>query len=105
MEASISQVVHDFGQKLAMTTGSFVDAVNQTLNKLLAGPFHATMGFVRDAQGRRTDIFGSVIYRTSQSQPMLEPPNFDADSVACVIDVDESLEVENIILPKNWTRG
>jgi hypothetical protein len=85
MEASISQVVHDAGQKLA-----------ETLNQLLVWPFRATNGFARDAEGQKTDIFGTLVYTVSQSQPTPEPSNFNTDNVACVIDVDESLNVEKL---------
>jgi len=95
-EASISKVVHDAGQKLAVSTGSLAGALNQTLNQLLTWPFRITKGFARDAEGQKTDIFGTVIYTNSQSQPTLEPSNFDADNVACVIDVDESLDIEKL---------
>ena len=96
MEASISQVVHDAGQKLAVSTGSLADALNQTLNQLLVWPFRATNGFARDAEGQKTDIFGTLVYTVSQSQPTPEPSNFNTDNVACVIDVDESLDVEKL---------
>lgn len=96
MEASISQVVHDAGQKLAVSTGSLADALNQTLNQLLAWPFRATNGFARDAEGQKTDIFGTLVYTVSQSQPAPEPSNFNTDNVACVIDVHESLNVEKL---------
>lgn len=96
MEASISQVVHDAGQKLAVSTDSLAGALNQTLNQLLVWPFRATKGFARDAEGQKTDIFGTLIYTVSQSQPTPEPSNFNADNVACVIDVDESLDVEKL---------
>lgn len=95
-EASISQVVHDAGQKLAVSIDSLADALNQTLNQLLTWPFRATKGFARDAEGQKMVIFGTVIYAASQSQPTPEPSNFDADNVACVIDVDESLDVEKL---------
>ncbi|NVM22506.1 MAG: hypothetical protein HWN68_12090 [Desulfobacterales bacterium] len=96
MEASISQVVHDAGQKLAVSTGSLADALNQTLNQLLVWPFRATKGFARDTEGQKTDIFGTLIYTVSQSQPTPERLNFNTDNVACVIDVDESLGVEQL---------
>jgi hypothetical protein len=96
MEASISQVVHDAGQKLAASTGSLVDALNQTLNQLLGWPFRAAAGFARDAEGQKTDIFGTLIYTVSQSQPPPEPSNVNADNLACVIDVAESIDVEQL---------
>lgn len=95
-EASISQVIQDAGQKLAVSTGSIADALNQTLNQLLTWPFQATKGFARDAEGQKSDIFGTVINAASQSQRTPEPSNLDADNVACVIDVDECLDVEKL---------
>lgn len=96
MEASISQVVHDAGQKLAVSTGNLSDTLNQTLNQLLVWPFRATKGFVRDAEGQQTDVFGTLIYTVSGSQSTPEPSDFNADNVACVIDVDECLDVEKL---------
>jgi hypothetical protein len=96
METSISQIVYDAGQKLAVSTGNLADALNQTLNQLLMWPFGATKGFVRDGEGQTTDIFGTLIYTVSQSQPTQELSSFNADNVACVIDVDESLDVEKL---------
>lgn len=95
-EVSISQVVYEAGQKLAVSTGRLADALNETLNQLLTWPFRATKGFARDAEGQKTDIFSTIIYTISQSQPTPEPSNFDADNVACVIDIDESLDVEKL---------
>lgn len=96
MVASISQVVHDAGQKLAVSTGSLADALNETLNQLLVWPFRATKGFARDAEGQKTDIFGALIYTVSQSKSTPAPPNFNIDNVACVIDVNASLDVEQL---------
>ena len=96
MEASISKVVHDAGQKLAVSTGSLADALNQTLNQLLGWPFRAATGFARDVEGQKTDIFGTLIYTVSQSQPIPEPLNVNADNLACVIDVAESMDVEQL---------
>lgn len=79
-----------------MSSGRLADALNETLNQLLRWPFRATRAFVTDAEGQKTDIFGTVIYTASQPQLTPEPSNFDADNVACVIDVDESLDVEKL---------
>ena len=96
MEASISKIVHDAGQKLAESTGILADEMNQILNQLLGWPFRATVGLVRDAKGQSTDTFGTLIYTASQSTP--EPSNFNADNVACVIDVHESVDLEKLII-------
>src|SRR3989338_984278 len=96
METSISQVVQDAGQKLAVSTGNLADILNQTLNQLLVWPFRAAKGFARDVEGQRTDIFGTLIFTVSQSQPTPEPSDFNADNVACVIDVYENLDIEKL---------
>ena len=49
MEASISKAVYDAGQKLAVSTGSLADALNQTLNQFLVWPFRATKGSAIDS--------------------------------------------------------
>ena len=96
MEASISQLVYDVGQKLVASTGSLPDALNETLNQLLGWPFRAARGFARDGEGQKTDIFGTLVYTASQSQPPSETANVNADNLACVIDVTESMGVEQL---------
>ena len=96
MEASISKIVHDAGQKFAASTDSLADALNQTLNQLVGWPFRAATGFVRDSEGQKTDIFGTLIYTVTQSQPCTEPANFNADNAACVIDINESIDLERL---------
>lgn len=96
MEASISQLVYDVGQKLVASTGSLADALNETLNQLLGWPFRAARGFARDREGQKTDIFGTLVYSASQSQPPSETANVNADNLACVIDVTESMGVEQL---------
>lgn len=97
MEASISQIVYDAGQKLAESkTGSLADALNRTLNQLLASPFQSSKGYVIDADGQKTEIFSTLIYTVSESQLATESSNFNADNVACVVDVHEILDVEKL---------
>jgi len=96
VEVPISQVVYNAGQKLVASNGSLADALNRTLNQLLGWPFRAIKGFARNAEGQKTDIFGTLIYTVSQSQPTPEPSNFNTDNVACVIDVAESMDVEKL---------
>lgn len=96
METSISKIVHDAGQKFAASTDSLADALNQTLNQLMGWPFRAGTGFVRDSEGQKTDIFGTLIYTITQSQPFTESANFNADNAACVIDVNERIDLERL---------
>jgi len=96
MKDSISQVVYNAGQKLAASTGSLADALNETLNQLLGWPFRAARGFARDGEGQKTEVFGTLVYTISQSQPPSETMNFNADNLACVIDVAENMDVEQL---------
>jgi hypothetical protein len=96
MEPSISQIFHDAGQKLAASTGSLADALNQTLNQSLGWPFRAGTGFARDAEGHKTDLFGTLIYAVAPSQSTAEHTEVNADNLACVIDVAESMDVEQL---------
>jgi hypothetical protein len=96
MEDSISQVVYDAGQRLTASTGSLADGLNKTLNQLLRWPFRAATGFASDAEGQKTDIFGTLICTISQSQPTPEPSRVNSDNLACVIDVAESMDVQHL---------
>ncbi|RJQ44551.1 MAG: hypothetical protein C4538_09975 [Nitrospiraceae bacterium] len=96
MEVSISQAIYGLGQKLAESTSNVTDALNQILNELLVWPIRATKGYVIDAEGQKTELFGSLIHIVTQSQSTPEPLNFNADNVACVVDVRENLDVETL---------
>lgn len=93
METPISQVLYEAGQKIATSSESLADALNETLNQLLPWPFHATKGSVRDAGGQTTNGFATVI-QTTTSQSDTDDEIINADNVACVIDVVESIGVE-----------
>jgi len=94
-QPSISQVVQSAGQELAASTGGFADVLNETLNRLLVWPAHASRGVVRGAEGQETGVFGTIIHGSSyQGKPRPQSSDYDADSVACVIDVNESLDTE-----------
>lgn len=95
METPIAQNVFNAGQKLAESTGSLADALNHTMNQLLAWPYRAVKGYIRDTEGQKTDNLGTII-TVSQSQPTTEAVYFNADNVACVIDVCESMDVEKM---------
>lgn len=96
MEDSISQVVHEAGKKISEMTDCLADTLNQTLNHLLSQPFYATEGFAVDAEGQKSDIFSTIIYTSSQAQPTLETLNCDADNLACVINIDENLDIDKL---------
>jgi hypothetical protein len=96
MEASISKIVYEDGQKLAASTESLSDALKMALNQLVGWPFQASSGFVSDSEGQMTDEFGTLIYTVTQLQPSTKPPRFNANNVACVIDIYENIDLERL---------
>lgn len=96
MEASISKIVYEDGQKLAASTESLADALNKTLKQLVEWPFQVAKGFVWDSEGQKTDVFGTLIYTVTQSQLCTESTSFNTDNVACVIDVYENIDLEGL---------
>jgi hypothetical protein len=96
MESSISQTVYDVGQKIATSTGDLASELNQALNQLLGWPFRARTGFAQDADGRKTEVFGTLIYTESEVQSAQETLALDADNLACVIDVIDNLSIEKL---------
>jgi hypothetical protein len=95
-EISISEVVRAAGQELITSTGNFADGLNGTLNRLLTRPYEAGKACVTDAEGQRTEVFDSVIYLASQSQTTPGHLSLLADNVACVINVDDTLDAEKL---------
>ncbi len=96
MGASISKIVYEAGQKLAATTESLSDAMKNNLHQLVGWPFQAASGFVLDSEGQRTDVFGTLIYTITQSQDSTKPDSFNANNVACVIDIYENIDLERL---------
>ena len=96
MEISLSQEVHEAGQKLAGATGNLADALNEILNQFLEWPFRASHGVAIDAEGHETAVFGTLIHTISQAQSASEPPRFHTDNVAGVIDVNETLDIPEL---------
>ena len=96
MEDSISKIVYDAGQKLAESTGTIADEMNQILNQLLGLSFQAAMVAVRDVEGQSTATFGTVICTSSLSKTTPDSSEFSADNTACVIDINESLDLEKL---------
>jgi hypothetical protein len=95
-EISISEVVHAAGQELITSTGGLADGLNATLNRLLTGPYEASKACVSDAEGQKTEVLDSVIHLASQSQTTPERLSLLADNVACVINVDNTLDAEKL---------
>ncbi len=96
MKSNLSKIVYEAGQRLVASNSDLAEALNNNLNQLLKWPFRAATGFIEDFEGQKTDVFGTLIYTTSQSQPLTDSANYKADNVACVIDVYRSINVEQL---------
>ena len=94
MNSSLAQQFYDAGQELAAASGTGIAVVlNQILNRSLGWPFRAASGSAVDAGGQRTPTFGTVIYTVSNKESGPEPVEIDSDSLACVVDISETLDV------------
>jgi hypothetical protein len=93
MYSSISKLFYDAGQELAAASGTGIAAVlNQILNRSLAWPFRAATGRAVDLQGQKTEPFGTLVYTTSSKDSPEEPAEIPADTLACVVDISETLD-------------
>ena len=95
-EMALSEEIHEAGQEVRSATGAAVNSVlNRILNRFLGWPFRAAPGFATDRESKKTDTFGSVIYSTSDTEGDLAGPvDVPADALAAVIDVCESMDLE-----------
>lgn len=100
---SVSTLVHEAGQRLASTADSsqLSYALNETLRNLLTWPFSAAPGFATSG-GEKTDRFGSLIYVSSGSPSPDEVVEIRSDNLACVIDVNDRLDLS--ILRSSYER-
>jgi hypothetical protein len=93
---ALSEEIREAGQEVRSATGADVDStLNRILNRFLGWPFRAARGFATDRESKKTDTFGSVIYSTSDSGGDLTGSvEVPADALAAVIDVCESMDLE-----------
>jgi hypothetical protein len=95
----ISSQVCEAGKELTRLAQTLdqriVQALPKALNKFLAWPFRASGGFGIDASGRKTMSFDTIVY-TARGGNFAEPVEVPADSLACVIDVTEEIDLEGL---------
>jgi hypothetical protein len=84
------------GKRLVLRlTPVATSVLNRILNRFLGWPFRAAPGFATDRESNKTDTFGSVIYTTSDmGAGPAGPVDVPADALAAVIDVYESMDLE-----------
>jgi hypothetical protein len=91
----VSKEVYDEGQQLALASSSTIaDELNRVLNRFLKWPLKAATGYATDPDGQGTDRFGTIIYTTSPTSPETGEVHVPADSLTCVIDVNERIDLE-----------
>jgi len=96
LEISISEAVHAAGQELAASTTGLADGLNQALNRFLGRAYEASKACVADAEGQKTEVFDSVIHLASPSQTTPQRLTLPADNVACVINLDDTLDADKL---------
>ncbi len=94
---TIAEAVVELGRKALAAEGSLVEALNEALQTLLGWPFCIRSGVVVDADGNHTDAFGSVVYTASSGHGSSDSAApIEADRVACVMDVSETLDLPSL---------
>jgi hypothetical protein len=93
---SISQEVQEAGREVAAASGAVVaDMLNSRIGRFLGWPYKMTSGSVADRDGNKTEAFASIVYAARDGSAVPDPGAIAADTVAAVIDVSESLELES----------
>jgi hypothetical protein len=94
VDTSLAQQFYDEGKKLACASGSGIaTTLNEILNRYLSWPFRAATGAAVDLDSLKTPTFGTLIYTASGPDSAAEPVEISADSLACVVDVSESVDL------------
>src|SRR5258708_258541 len=95
----VSSQVREAGKELTRLAHtldqSIVQALPKALNNFLPWPFRATAGFGIDASGLESKSFDTVVYATTGGN-FVETSEVPADSLACVIDVAENIDLEEL---------
>jgi hypothetical protein len=96
VDVSLSQAFVEAGAEILSSSRGVKDALNQVLNQRLPWPFRAISASLRDAEGRESDVFGTVIRAGASNSEEATAFPVSVDNAACVIDVNESLNVESL---------
>lgn len=99
-------MITNISEKLYNTNTLLIDmpatdlsvTLNQTLNNLLSLPLAASSGLMIDSTNQKTDVFGSLIYTQSVETTEDDPNEISADKIACVIDIADTMTLENLRL-------
>jgi hypothetical protein len=97
---SISENVRKAGQYLSspQTSAELFHALNNALREFIGWPFKVESGLAGDSEGNKTDEFGTLIYAGSETATSDGRVELKADGLACVIDVYESMGLQDFRL-------
>jgi len=99
MQDSVSQEIHKAAQALLKAVyipgANIAVCLNSTLNQFLTWPFRAGSVRIIDSEGESI-TFDTVIYTSSAKQSEKQPPEVEADAVACVVHIVGSLGPEEL---------
>ena len=92
---TLSQEVNDVGQEVAVAAGPALRGIlNSGIGRFLGWPYKTASGCVADRQGNKTEVFASVVYVAPEGSAAPAPQAIPADTVAAVIDVSKSMDLE-----------
>lgn len=99
MQSSASQEIHKAAQALLQAVyipgTNIAVSLNSTLNQFLTWPFRAGSVHIIDSEGKSI-TFETAIYTRSATQSENQPPEIDADGVACGVHIVQSLGPEEL---------
>jgi len=99
MQGSVSQEIHKAAQALLQAVhipGANIGvSLNSTLNQFLTWPFGAGSVRIIDSEGKSM-TFETAIYTRSATQSENQPPEIEADAVACGVHIVQSLGPEEL---------
>ncbi len=97
---SIAENVRKAGQALyaPQTAVEIPHALNNALREFIGWPYRVESGLASDSEGNKTDEFGTLVYSGSQSTSSDGCVEVQADGLACVIDVSDSMGVQDFRL-------
>ena len=92
------QIAHAGEQIIAAPAQGIADELNRQLNQILGWPFRAAIGTAFDREELATAPFGTLIFTRVQGEenPDGQAVNIDADRLACVIDVTQTLDLDGL---------
>lgn len=99
MTPSIAQAIANSEDLLRRThrqRGNTREAFNNILSTYIDWPYQIRSASATDIDGRKTDIFPTLIYTATEKEPSPEPVSISAESLACAIEVVDRLDLDSL---------